>query len=220
MSWRQQVSKLGALFCPPKPVDDLAEEIRTHLRMEEQDNLEAGMPAEEAYYAALRRFGNVTLAQERSREMWGWHSVEALVQDVRYGLRMLRKSPGFTAVAVLTLSLGIGVNAAIFSVVNGVLLQPLPYPVPKSLVSVQEAGRGIGNPASYPDFFDWQAQNRVFSSMASYRGTAFTLTGAGEPIHIQALIVSAGLFQLLGVKRCWAGLRATGRPARAARGGA
>ena len=81
MSLRRELSKLGALFRRRKPVDDLAEEIRSHLRMEEQENLESGMPPEEAHYAALRRFGNVTLAQERSREMWGWNSVETLWQD-------------------------------------------------------------------------------------------------------------------------------------------
>ena len=89
MSLRRELAKLGALFRRRKPVDDLAEEIRSHLEMEEQENLESGMPPEEAHYAALRRFGNVTLAQERSREMWGWNSVETLWQDLRYGLRML-----------------------------------------------------------------------------------------------------------------------------------
>ena len=87
MSWRRQVAKFGALFHRRKPADDLAEEIRSHLEMEEEENLESGMPPDEAHYAALRRFGNVILVQERSREMWGWNSVETLWQDLRFGLR-------------------------------------------------------------------------------------------------------------------------------------
>jgi predicted permease len=127
MSLRREVSKFAALFRRRKPADDLAEEICSHLEMEEQENLESGMPPEEAHYAALRRFGNVPLAQERSREMWAWNWLEHLMRDARLGLRTLARSPGFTAVAVLTLALGVGAAALVFSVVYGAILNPFPY---------------------------------------------------------------------------------------------
>ena len=143
MSLRRELSKLGTLFRRRKPADDLEEEIRSHLEMEERENLESGMAPGEAHYAALRRFGNVALAQERSREMWGWNSVETLWQDLRFGLRQLRKNPGFTAVAVLTLALGIGANTSIFSLINTLMLHMLPVRDPGQLVELLHRYPGI-----------------------------------------------------------------------------
>jgi putative ABC transport system permease protein len=131
--------------------------------------------------------------------------MQMLVQDLRYGLRILSKSPGFTAVAVLTLALGIGANTAIFSIVNSVLLRPLPFPHPSQLVRLKEkdmrgdlAG-GVLASTSYPDFFDWRAQNHVFENMAAFRHAGYTLTGAGTPLHIDAEIVTADFFSVLAV---------------------
>jgi predicted permease len=131
--------------------------------------------------------------------------VQTLLQDLRYGLRILWKSPGFTVVAVLTLALGIGANTAIFSIVNGVLLRPLPFPKPDQLVAINEKDMrgempgGVVANTSYPDFFDWRAQNHVFENMATFRHAGYTLTGAGTPLHIDAEIVTANFFSVLRV---------------------
>jgi putative ABC transport system permease protein len=201
MSWPRELAKLRALFRRRKPVDDLEEEIRSHLEMEEQENLESGMPPDEAHYAARRRFGNVTLAQERSREMWGWNSVEMLWQDIRYGLRQLGRSPGFTVVAVLTLALGIGATTAIFSVVDAVLLHGTPYRNPVQLVEIcTKSPQGEEQAVSTGDFNDWQEERQAFESLAGYeRWKYFVLTGVGEPDEVWASPVSTNFFHLLGV---------------------
>jgi predicted permease len=131
--------------------------------------------------------------------------MQTLLQDLRYGLRILWKSPGFTAVAVLTLALGIGANTAIFSIVNSVLLRPLPFPNPDQLIAVNEKDMrgempgGVMANTSYPDFFDWRSQNHVFENIAAFRHAGYTLSGAGTPLHIDAQIVSAEFFSVLGV---------------------
>src|SRR6202050_1018555 len=124
-----------------------------------------------------------------------------LLQDMRYGIRMLMKNPGFTIIAVLTLALGIGANTAIFSVVNAELLRPLPFPHPGQLVRVASANAKIhtvSGAVSYAYFADWRAQNHVFQEMAGYVDSSFALTGVEQPAHLQAASVTAGMFNLLG----------------------
>jgi predicted permease len=200
MSLRRTLSKLGALFRRRKPADDLEEEIRAHLEMEERENLETGMPPEEAHYAALRRFGNVTLTQERSREMWGWSSIETLWQDLGYGIRQLRRSPGFTTVAILTLALGIGANTAIFSLINAVLLRPLPVRNPKELIQLVTVGPyGVGS-FSYPGFQRFRDENHVCSDMAAIGWlNQLDATIDGQPETVAGRIVTGNFFSLLGV---------------------
>jgi predicted permease len=200
ITMRRELSKLAALFRWRKPVDDLEEEVRSHLEMEEQENLEFGLPPDEAHYAALRRFGNVALVQERSRNMWRWNSLETLWQDLCYGLRQLRRSPGFTAVAILTLALGIGANTAIFSVVNAVLLRKLPVRNPQELVALATVGPyGVGS-FSYPGFKRFRDENRVCSEMAAI-GWLNQLDASldGQAETVEGRIVSGNFFSLLGV---------------------
>src|SRR5204863_1186970 len=129
--------------------------------------------------------------------------METLIQDVRYAIRMLLKKPGFTAVVVITLALGIGANTAIFSVVNGVLIQPLPFKEPDRLVAVREINPKFSNDpvgASFPNFTDWKEQNQVFEQMAGFRVQYFTLTGADEPLRVTAQCVSSAFFPMLGAE--------------------
>jgi hypothetical protein len=147
------------------------------------------MSLEEAHCAARRRFGNVALAQERSREMWGWSWLENAMRNVQYGLRQLHRSPGFTAVAVLTLTLGIDANTAIFSVVRAVLLRPLPYPDADRLVVVGERWMGGGGDFAAPDFLDIAAENHVFEQMAAYKNSNFNLSTGERPERVRNVAV-------------------------------
>jgi putative ABC transport system permease protein len=180
---------------------ELGEEMKFHLELKEEDNLRAGMNPSEARAAARRQFGNQTLLQEVSREMWAMRSIETFLQDLRYGGRMMLKRPGFTFVVILTLALGIGANTAIFSVVNGVLLRALPFNNPERIISLwaTDARRGQNRRGvSYPNFDDWRAQQTVFEYVAAHDGTSATLTGYGTPEQLRGLRVSADLFPLLG----------------------
>ena len=181
--------------------EDLSEEIRSHLEEKIEELVEDGMPREEAAYAARREFGNVALIEERSRETWGWPTAESLVADVRYGLRMLRKYKGFTLVAVLTLALGIGANTAIFSIVNTVLLRPLPYPHAERVVYLSEWSQDVPDMSiALANFEDWQRMNTVFDSMVAYRLENMNLVGNGPPQRLAVRQVTAGLFPTLGVE--------------------
>ena len=180
--------------------EDLEQEIHSHLQMDANDRFDRGESAEHAEQAARREFGNVALVQQVTHDQWGWRWLEELVQDLHYGTRMLRKNPGFTVIAVLTLALGIGANTALFSVVNGVLLNPLPYPHPEQLVTIHESKPNFDRGSiSYPNFRDWQENNRTFASMAIARRSDFSLTGLGDAEQVRARFISSDFFPLLGV---------------------
>ena len=135
------------------------------------------------------------------RERRGLPFLETLGQDVVYGLRVLRKNPGFTVIAILTLTLGIGANTALFSIVNGVLLNPLPYPRPDELVTVHASKPNFDTGSvSYPNFRDWQRDNQSLSALAISRIYSFVLTGAGEAESMPSQFVSSDFFPILGVK--------------------
>ncbi|PYT76513.1 MAG: hypothetical protein DMG40_26020 [Acidobacteria bacterium] len=182
-------------------LEELDADIREHIERETQDNIERGMSPEEARYAAMRKFGNVMRVKEETREVWCSTWLDELWQDLRFGLRMLRKSPAFAAIAVLTLALGIGTNTAIFSVVDAVLLRPLPYNDPSRLVwATEHFGFGPSTVVS-ADFPAWKERNHVFEQIGASGGTGgANLTGAGEPTRVTVNNVTTGFFSMLGVE--------------------
>jgi predicted permease len=183
--------------------DDLQNEVRFHLEREIDENIKRGMTPEEARFAALRNFGGVQRVKDESRDERGVRYAEELWQDLRYGLRTILKTPGFTTIAVLTLALGIGANTAIFSVVNALLLRPLPYPEAERLAVIATTMRRERievRSTSYPDFVSWRDQNTVFEQVAARTSNSFSLLSGNEPERINGELVSANYFSLLGVQ--------------------
>jgi predicted permease len=190
------------MFGRKRKPDDFTSEVEAHLQLEIERLCEQGLSAEEARATARRSFGNVMQAEERFYEASRWLGWEHLCQDIRYGLRMLRKSPGFTAIAVLTIALGIGATTAIFSVVDATLLHPLPYPEPEQLVSIEDDLPGVGARdvgISVPEWQDLQ-RSGIFAYVSPIGGGDVNLTGSSQPERIRFLPVATNYFALLGVK--------------------
>ena len=196
------MSLFQRLFRRRRLYGELNEEIQAHIEEKVDALVRGGMPREEAARAARLEFGNPALIEEDSRTVWQWAALESFAADVRYALRTMRKNPGFTAVVILTLALGIGSNVAIFSVVNAVLLQPLPYKNADRLVTIwgENKPRGFDlDLISYQDFLDLRAQNRVFEKMGASTDNMYTLTGAGDPAALIGYEFSPDYWETLGV---------------------
>ena len=195
------MSLFSRFFSRNRRYDDISVSIQEHIDERIDELMEEGRPRTEAERLARREFGNTTLLQERSREVWQWLTVESILSDVKFSIRQFRKSPGFTCVVVVILALGIGANTTVFSIVDAVLLRPLPYLQPQRLVEVKASQdqHFESSNVSYPDFFDWRAQNHSFERLAAYHDASFTLTGVARALRLNGEIVSSDLLPTLGI---------------------
>jgi hypothetical protein len=181
---------------------ELDEEIHSHLQMATSDHIERGESPEQAQISARRNLGSPNLIKDITRQMWGLMWLERLMQDLRYGIRMLLRQPSFTVVVVLSLALGIGANTAIFSVVNVLLFKPLPYPQSDRLMALEHRvryDRGFADYWSYPTFNQFRTESKSYQQIASYFEANCTLTISDEPENAIGEIVSADYFQLFGL---------------------
>lgn len=200
MSWRQRIFRRGTY-------QYLSDEIREHLEEKVEELVASGMDRELAEAQARREFGNVTLVEEDGRNVWRWISVENFLTDVRHGLRMLKHNPAFTFVAILTIAIGIGANAAVFSVVNSVLLKPLDYPHAEQLVFLHQTAPGAPGLTDFENglllspsmYFTYAENNRSFQSMGVWGPGTANVTGLAEPEQVRLVSVSDGVLQALGV---------------------
>ena len=204
MSWASVLAaRLRGLFEHKRLERELDDEVLFHLEMQIEDNLKAGMNPAEARYAALRSFGGIEPMKERHRERRAFALVEAMAQDIRYAVRTLRKSPGFTTSCVAVLALAIGANTAMFSVLNAVLLRPLPYRSPEQLVMLwteipsQNLREGR---SAYWNVEQWRSQSKSFADMAVFDPGSVTLTSADKAEQISVVRIAPNLFSLLGVQ--------------------
>jgi predicted permease len=199
---RAWLLRLGGVFKTERRDRELAAELESHVQMHIEDNVRAGMTPEEARRQAVLKLGGIEQLKESCRDQSGFSWLESLTQDARFAVRMLSKNPGFTAVAVVTLALGIGANTAMFTIVNAWLLRPLPLKNPQELVSVWRTRlRAPRQPAYfdlYHDYLVWSTRNRTFQSLAAVFQWDYTLTGAGEPQEVHGAVASWNFFQMIG----------------------
>ena len=192
----------NGLFGRRQRDEELDEEVQAHLRMAAQEHAEQGEPLEQARVSAVREFGNVTLVKETTRDTWGWGIGETLLQDIPYAVRSLRRRPGFTTTAILSLALGIGVTTAIFTVLNAVALRPLPYAdADRLLWMTQILKKNSTDEVTLTEhFLEWRRQNQTFTDLAGYNYQTRNLTGRDEPMELLTAKASASLLPLLGVQ--------------------
>jgi len=197
----QFVLRCRSLFRPHRVEEELDEELRFHLDQQIQQNVDRGLTRDDATRAARLALGGIEQQKEACRDARHMQWIDSTWGDVRFAMRSLRRTPGFTSAAVVTLALGIGVNTAVFSIVNGVLLNPLPYPDPDQLVALySRTADGVRSFSSYPNFLDWVRDNRSFSDLAAFRPDNFNLIGLGQPERVPVEMISASFFPLLGVQ--------------------
>ena len=195
--------RLRGMFGKPRAERQLADELQAHLDLLTEENIRKGMNPLEARHAARREFGGVEQTKDSYRDQRGLPFFDTLFQDVRYAARTLFQRPAFAATSILTLAIGIGVNTAIFSVVNAVLLKPLPFPDPQRIVAVHQTLPRFGvfkNGVSYLNFKDWRDQTSSFERLGAFHADSLTLTGLGTPQVIESAMVTPDLLPLLGAK--------------------
>ena len=193
MNWIPSFLRRGKLY------DDLSEEMRLHIEERKEQLMGEGMSPREAHQQACRAFGNRTLLEERSREVWQWPTVESIWADVRFALRQLRKSPGFAIAAALTLALAIGANSVVFSVMNAFILRPLNVPEPQSLYALQHGGEADGS-QSYADYLDLRDRNRSFENLVAYNVIQAGMDAGTDPTRVWIEEASGNYFDALGLQ--------------------
>ncbi len=198
---------LSELFSRKRRYDDLSASIREHIEERAEELIDGGMPRVEAEKTARREFGNVTLIEERSREVWQWATIESIAADLRLVMRRLRRSPGFAATVLLTLAIGIGANTAVFSVLNSVLIRPLSYPEPQRLVAMRLNAPGAPGLTDFRDelrvsasmYLTFAAHNRTFQSMGVWLPGTASITGIAQPEQVNTAVITDGVLQTLEV---------------------
>lgn len=198
---------LSRLFGRNRRYNDIDVSIREHIRERADELMDEGMSSKQAEQTALREFGNVALIQQRSREQWQWRALESLLADLKFTLRRLRNAPGFAVTVLLTLAIGIGANTAVFSVIDGVLLKPLPYPRPSELVALRLEAPGASGLANFESglrlsasmYFTFSDHNQSFQSLGVWVPSTANVTGIAQPEEVHTLMITDGVLQTLDI---------------------